>query len=162
MSTSYQVKLLRVLQEIAVRPVGGHVENAMCELQRLIETWPRKMTAGGLREDLYYRIAVLKVDTPTLRKPPSHLQRRATAPQIRARLDGLYEVHDSTTETLSISRSGEDSSSTFASCEKLSCNSVADLLSRIVSSEHAARSHMSVSTASPTSRLLVRPLWAAA
>lgn len=70
MSTACQVKLLRVLQESAVRPVGAHTEISVDV--RVIAATNRNLgqeiTTGRFREDLFYRIAVLTIDTPSLRK----------------------------------------------------------------------------------------------
>ena len=70
MSTSCQVKLLRVLQENAFRPVGGHAETSI-DVRVIAATnrdLAQEMAAGRFREDLYYRIAVLTISTPALRK----------------------------------------------------------------------------------------------
>lgn len=75
MSPACQVKLLRVLQEGAVRPVGGHTEVSVDV--RVIAATNRNLSKeigeGKFREDLYYRIAVLTVDTPPLRKRSSDI-----------------------------------------------------------------------------------------
>lgn len=75
MSPSCQVKLLRVLQERAFRPVGGHSELSVDV--RVIAATNRdlahEMASGRFREDLFYRIAVLTISTPALRSRPSDI-----------------------------------------------------------------------------------------
>ena len=70
MSPACQVKLLRVLQESAVRPIGGHSEISVDV--RVIAATNRNLGqdigVGKFRDDLFYRIAVLTIDTPPLRK----------------------------------------------------------------------------------------------
>ena len=75
MSPSSQVKLLRVLQESAFRPVGGHLEISVDV--RVIAATNRDLaqetTTGRFRADLFYRIAVLTINTPALRSRPSDI-----------------------------------------------------------------------------------------
>ncbi|MEX0976803.1 MAG: sigma-54 dependent transcriptional regulator [Woeseia sp.] len=67
---SMQVKLLRVIQEQTVRPVGASKEETVNV--RILSATHRKLAdlvAQGLfREDLYYRINVIEVHVPALRE----------------------------------------------------------------------------------------------
>jgi DNA-binding NtrC family response regulator len=70
MAVDTQSKLLRVLQDQEVRPVGGKTSyKTNC---RVIASTNRKpeeaIKAGKLREDLYYRISALSVYLPPLRE----------------------------------------------------------------------------------------------
>ena len=63
-----QVKLLRVLQENAIRPVGG--ADVVQTNVRIISATHRDlhelMVAGQFREDLYYRLNVVHIEVPSL------------------------------------------------------------------------------------------------
>ena len=70
MSPTMQVKLLRVLQDHKIRPVGG-TEEISVEVRVIAATNRnlQKMVAEkGFREDLYYRISVIPIPVPPLRE----------------------------------------------------------------------------------------------
>ncbi|MDE2270646.1 MAG: sigma-54-dependent Fis family transcriptional regulator [Xanthomonadaceae bacterium] len=65
-----QVKLLRVIQEKAVRPIGGRGEVPV-DVRILSATHKdlaRLVQAGHFRQDLYYRINVIELRVPPLRE----------------------------------------------------------------------------------------------
>lgn len=68
MPAALQVKLLRVLQEKQLRPVGGQ-ENVPVDV-RIISATHRdleaELAAGNFREDLYYRLKVVALRLPSL------------------------------------------------------------------------------------------------
>ncbi len=75
LSLDLQPKLLRVLENRMVRPVGG--ETTYPVDVRVVAATNRSLAHevenGNFREDLYYRLAVIKIDMPPLRKRPEDL-----------------------------------------------------------------------------------------
>lgn len=65
---SMQVKLLRAIQEKAVKPVGGVDEIAIDTriLSATHKNLEEEVEKGNFRQDLYYRLNVIKLDVPTL------------------------------------------------------------------------------------------------
>ena len=65
-----QVKLLRVIQEKAVRPVGNETEVSV-DVRLISATHKRlnqEVAAGRFRDDLFYRINVIDIEVPALRE----------------------------------------------------------------------------------------------
>jgi transcriptional regulator with GAF, ATPase, and Fis domain len=70
MSVDMQKKLLRVLQERELRPVGGKgvIKIDVRVIAATNKNLRQMMHEGKFREDLYYRIAVINVEVPPLRE----------------------------------------------------------------------------------------------
>ena len=76
-----QVKLLRVLQDHRVRPVGSQTEididvRVIAATNRGVED---EVAEGRLREDLYYRLNVIHMHIPPLRERPADIPALADA-----------------------------------------------------------------------------------
>src|SRR5581483_5789270 len=68
-SPGMQAKLLRVLQERKFERVGGH-ESLEVDLRVIAATnksLEKEVSEGKFREDLFYRLNVIKIDLPPLR-----------------------------------------------------------------------------------------------
>jgi DNA-binding NtrC family response regulator len=69
-----QVKLLRVLEDGEVRPLGGRARKV--DVRVVSATWAplhRRIAEGLFRQDLYQRLAVFVIDVPPLRERRSDL-----------------------------------------------------------------------------------------
>jgi two-component system response regulator PilR (NtrC family) len=79
LSPAMQVRLLRVLQERAFKPVGAN-EDVMVDIRvlsatnRIIE---EEVIAGRFREDLFYRINVVEIKVPPLRERKADIRQLA-------------------------------------------------------------------------------------
>jgi transcriptional regulator with GAF, ATPase, and Fis domain len=108
MSPAMQARLLRVLEEGTLRRVGG--ESTIRVDVRVITATHRDLEAaaktGAFREDLLYRLRVLAIEIPPLRKRPgdvdllvSHFlariarERGRDVPQVHDELIALFERH---------------------------------------------------------------------
>jgi two-component system, NtrC family, response regulator PilR len=76
-----QVKLLRVIQEKAVRPVGEQLEVAIDVriLSATHKNLAQLVAEGKFREDLFYRVNVIELRVPSLRERPEDVPELAEA-----------------------------------------------------------------------------------
>jgi transcriptional regulator with AAA-type ATPase domain len=75
LSPDLQVKLLRVLEDGEVRPLGGRVRRKV-DVRVVSATWAplhQRVAEGRFRQDLYQRLAVFVIDVPPLRERRSDL-----------------------------------------------------------------------------------------
>jgi len=93
LSLDLQVKLLRVLEDGEVRPIGGRLRRKV-DVRVLSATWAplhQRVAEGRFRQDLYQRLAVFVIDVPPLRERRSDLPilveqfLREIAPEVGAR-----------------------------------------------------------------------------
>jgi two-component system response regulator PilR (NtrC family) len=99
-----QVKLLRAIQEKAVRPVGETKEFPV-DIRVLSATHkdlPGLVQAGDFRQDLFYRINVIELAVPALRDRPDDVQ--LLADHILQRIAREYECEPASLTAEAISR----------------------------------------------------------
>jgi two-component system response regulator HydG len=105
MSLAMQVRLLRALQERTVRPVGGDSETSFDT--RILAATHRDLDVEvkerRFREDLYYRINVVRIDLPPL----------------RARRNDVLELAQSFLERFAVAHNTQVSGFTAAAAERL-------------------------------------------
>ncbi len=88
-----QVKLLRVIQEKAVRPVGEQQEVGV-DIRVLSATHKnlsQLVAEGKFREDLFYRVNVIELRVPSLRERPEDVPELAEA--VLRRLGRRMKIH---------------------------------------------------------------------
>ncbi|MEZ5286293.1 MAG: sigma-54 dependent transcriptional regulator [Vicinamibacterales bacterium] len=97
MSPSTQAKILRVLQEHEFERLGG-TRTIRVDVRLIAATnrdLPAMVAAGAFREDLYYRLNVVSIETPPLRERKEDILALATSflrrygNELKKRLDGL-------------------------------------------------------------------------
>jgi two-component system response regulator PilR (NtrC family) len=97
---SMQVKLLRVIQEKKVRPVGASQEESVDV--RILSATHRDLSEmvakGEFREDLYYRINVIELHVPALRERGDDVLQLAE--YILQKLDKAASLHEDTRNAL--------------------------------------------------------------
>ena len=95
-----QVKLLRVIQEKKVRPVGASQEESVDV--RVLSATHRDLSEmvakGEFREDLYYRINVIELHVPALRERGNDVLQLAE--HILRKLDRTASLHEDTRNAL--------------------------------------------------------------
>jgi DNA-binding NtrC family response regulator len=76
LSLPLQAKLLRVIQDSLIKPVGGNEEHKVDV--RLVAATHRNLEemklSGRFREDLYYRLNVVSISLPPLRERPDDIE----------------------------------------------------------------------------------------
>lgn len=102
-SEATQVKLLRVLQERVITPVGGNTEIAVDF--RLVTATNRDLKArvasGEFREDLYYRLSIFPIDVPPLKERSEDIPLLADSFRLRFADQNGVEAPDLPASTMS-------------------------------------------------------------
>jgi Nif-specific regulatory protein len=97
MSANTQAKILRVLQEHEFERLGG-TRTLRVDVRLIAATnrnLPTMVSNGQFREDLYYRLNVVSIETPPLRERKEDIQALATfflrrfAGELKKRVDGV-------------------------------------------------------------------------
>src|SRR6187200_753783 len=97
MSPSTQAKILRVLQEHEFERLGG-TRTLRVDVRLIAATnrdLPAMVAAGHFREDLYYRLNVVSIETPPLRERKEDIQALAAffirrfSGELKKKIDGL-------------------------------------------------------------------------
>jgi two-component system response regulator PilR (NtrC family) len=101
-----QVKLLRAIQEKAVRPVGAQQEipTDVRILSATHKNLGQLVESGQFRQDLYYRLNVIQLHVPALRERPEDIPMLAEhCLKLLARRDGhaTYRIADNALKSLS-------------------------------------------------------------
>lgn len=102
-SPATQVKLLRVLQERRITPVGGS-ESIPVDFRLVAATneeLEARIAAGTFREDLYYRLNVFPIRVPPLRERREDIPILAHAFRLRCAEENGLEAPDILPDTLS-------------------------------------------------------------
>ncbi|MGM0769461.1 MAG: sigma-54-dependent transcriptional regulator [Pseudomonadota bacterium] len=99
-----QVKLLRAIQEKAVRPVGDtkEVPVDIRVLSATHKNLPQLVQDGSFRQDLFYRINVIELAVPSLRQRPDDIELLAN--HILERIAREYECDAATLTPDAVSR----------------------------------------------------------
>jgi PAS domain S-box-containing protein len=93
MSQALQVRLLRVLQERTYEPLGGS-RSEIADVRIIVATnkdLAEQKNKGVFREDLYYRVNVIRVELPPLRRRKEDIP--ILVDQFITRFNRLHEKH---------------------------------------------------------------------
>lgn len=104
-----QVKLLRAIQERSIRPVGGNAEMPVDAriLSASHKDLAEEVEAGRFRHDLYYRLNVISLHSPSLR------ERREDIPELCRNIMNRLQDTSATSPTHKISNDALDALSAY-------------------------------------------------